>query len=73
MRAAVLHEIGQDKLEVLDDVEAVGFGPGKVKLRIRATGLCHSDVSAMSGVLPQPAPSSRATRAPVRSSTSATA
>ncbi|MEU9999836.1 Zn-dependent alcohol dehydrogenase [Streptomyces sp. NPDC048370] len=56
MRAAVLHEIGQDKLEVLDDVEAVGFGPGKVKIRVRATGLCHSDVSAMSGVLPQPAP-----------------
>ncbi|MFJ1612284.1 MULTISPECIES: Zn-dependent alcohol dehydrogenase [unclassified Streptomyces] len=56
MRAAVLHEIGQGKLEVLDDVETVGFGPGKVKLRIRATGLCHSDVSAMNGVLPQPAP-----------------
>ncbi|MEU6661341.1 Zn-dependent alcohol dehydrogenase [Streptomyces sp. NPDC046821] len=56
MRAAVLHEIGQDKLEVLDDVEAVGFGPGKVRIRIRATGLCHSDVSAMNGVLPQPAP-----------------
>ncbi|MGW5732272.1 MULTISPECIES: Zn-dependent alcohol dehydrogenase [Streptomyces] len=56
MRAAVLHEIGQDKLEVLDDVETVGFGPGKVKIRIRATGLCHSDVSAMNGVLPQPAP-----------------
>ncbi|MFE6853180.1 Zn-dependent alcohol dehydrogenase [Streptomyces sp. NPDC057674] len=56
MRAAVLHEIGQDKLEVVDDVEAVGFGPGKVKIRVRATGLCHSDVSAMSGVLPQPAP-----------------
>ncbi|MFF8611959.1 Zn-dependent alcohol dehydrogenase [Streptomyces sp. NPDC015350] len=56
MRAALLHEIGQDKLEVFDDVEAVGFGPGKVRLRIRATGLCHSDVSAMSGVLPQPAP-----------------
>jgi S-(hydroxymethyl)glutathione dehydrogenase / alcohol dehydrogenase len=56
MRAAVLHEIGQDKLEVLDDLEAVGFGPGKVKIRVRATGLCHSDVSAMNGVLPQPAP-----------------
>ncbi|MEU2797294.1 MULTISPECIES: Zn-dependent alcohol dehydrogenase [unclassified Streptomyces] len=56
MRAAVLHETGQEKLEVLDDVEAVGFGLGKVRLRIRATGLCHSDVSAMSGVLPQPAP-----------------
>ncbi|GHH34006.1 alcohol dehydrogenase catalytic domain-containing protein [Streptomyces candidus] len=56
MRAAVLHETGQDKLEVHDDVEAVGFGPGKVRIRLRATGLCHSDVSAMSGVLPQPAP-----------------
>ncbi|MGV9247068.1 Zn-dependent alcohol dehydrogenase [Streptomyces sp. NPDC003710] len=56
MRAAVLHEIGQDKLEVLDDVEAAGFGPGKVRIRLRATGLCHSDLSAMNGVLPQPAP-----------------
>ncbi|MFI6943039.1 Zn-dependent alcohol dehydrogenase [Streptomyces sp. NPDC050418] len=56
MRAAVLHEIGQDKLEVLDDFETTGFGPGKVKIRMRATGLCHSDLSAMSGVLPQPGP-----------------
>ncbi|MGD6745786.1 Zn-dependent alcohol dehydrogenase [Streptomyces sp. BH106] len=56
MRAAVLQEIGQDKLEVFDDVETVGFGPGKVRVRLRATGLCHSDVSAMNGVLPQPAP-----------------
>lgn len=56
MRAAVLHETGQDKLEVHDDVEAVGFGPGRVRLRMRAAGLCHSDLSAMSGVLPQPAP-----------------
>lgn len=64
MRAALQSEIGQDKLEVVDDMEAVGFGPGKVKIRIKATGLCHSDLSAMSGVLPQPAPSSRATRAP---------
>ena len=56
MRAAVLHEIGQEKLEVLDDVEAVGFGPGRVRIRVRATGLCHSDLSAMAGVLPQPAP-----------------
>ncbi|MEU2558255.1 Zn-dependent alcohol dehydrogenase [Streptomyces longispororuber] len=56
MRAAVLHETGQDKLDVLDDVEAVGFGPGRVRIRVRASGLCHSDVSAMNGVLPQPAP-----------------
>ncbi|MFI9718540.1 Zn-dependent alcohol dehydrogenase [Streptomyces sp. NPDC052396] len=56
MRAAVQHEKGQDKLEVVDDIEAVGFGPGKVRVRMRAAGLCHSDLSAMSGVLPQPAP-----------------
>ncbi|MFD4246597.1 Zn-dependent alcohol dehydrogenase [Streptomyces sp. NPDC058525] len=56
MRAALQSEIGQDKLEVVDDMEAVGLGSGKVKIRIKATGLCHSDLSAMSGVLPQPAP-----------------
>ncbi|MEV5238280.1 Zn-dependent alcohol dehydrogenase [Streptomyces cinnamoneus] len=56
MRAAVQQKTGQDLLDVLDDVEAVGFGPGKVRLRVRAAGLCHSDLSAMSGVLPQPAP-----------------
>ncbi|MEU5423107.1 Zn-dependent alcohol dehydrogenase [Streptomyces sp. NPDC001407] len=56
MRAAVLHQTGQDKLDVLDSVEPTGFGPGKVRIRMRATGLCHSDLSAMSGVLPQPAP-----------------
>ncbi|MGK5632550.1 Zn-dependent alcohol dehydrogenase [Streptomyces sp. URMC 123] len=56
MRAAVQHQTGQDKLEVVDDIEPVGFGPGKVRLRVRVAGLCHSDLSAMSGVLPQPAP-----------------
>ncbi|KUJ37241.1 Zn-dependent alcohol dehydrogenase [Streptomyces albus subsp. albus] len=56
MRAAVLHETGQSRLDVLDGIEPVGLGPGKVRLRMRATGLCHSDVSAMTGVLPQPAP-----------------
>lgn len=56
MRAALQSEIGQDKLEVVDDMEAVGLAPGKVKIRIKATGLCHSDLSAMSGILPQPAP-----------------
>ena len=56
MRAAVLHETGQEKLEVVDGIEAKGFGPGKVRIRLRATGLCHSDLSAMSGVLPQPTP-----------------
>ncbi|MFI5617488.1 Zn-dependent alcohol dehydrogenase [Streptomyces sp. NPDC051567] len=56
MRAALQSLIGQDKLDIVDDMEAVGPGPGRVRVRIRATGLCHSDLSAMSGVLPQPAP-----------------
>ncbi|MGW1072614.1 Zn-dependent alcohol dehydrogenase [Streptomyces sp. NPDC002537] len=56
MRAAVLRETGQDKLEVLDGVETAEATPGKVRIRLRAAGVCHSDLSAMSGVLPQPAP-----------------
>ncbi|MEU9126529.1 alcohol dehydrogenase catalytic domain-containing protein [Kitasatospora sp. NPDC048540] len=56
MRAAILHKTGQDELEVREDVEAVGFGPGKVRVRLRATSLCHSDLSAMAGIMPQPAP-----------------
>jgi S-(hydroxymethyl)glutathione dehydrogenase / alcohol dehydrogenase len=56
MRAAVLHETGQEKLEVHDGVTLPEVGPGKVKVRLRAASLCHSDLSAMSGVLPQPAP-----------------
>ncbi|GLW72406.1 alcohol dehydrogenase [Kitasatospora phosalacinea] len=56
MRAAILQQTGQDALDVRDDVEAVGFGPGRVRVRVRAASLCHSDLSAMAGVLPQPAP-----------------
>ena len=56
MRAAVLHETGQEKLEVHEGVTVPDVGPGKVRVRMRAASLCHSDLSAMSGVLPQPAP-----------------
>ncbi|MBF9073072.1 Zn-dependent alcohol dehydrogenase [Streptacidiphilus fuscans] len=56
MRAAVLHETGQEKLEVHDGVDVPATGPGKVRVRMKAASLCHSDLSAMSGVLPQPAP-----------------
>src|SRR5882762_4631085 len=55
MRAAVLKETGGDKLEVRD-VKVVSPGPGEVRIRIRAAGICHSDLSAMSGILMQPAP-----------------
>ncbi|CAN5637461.1 S-(hydroxymethyl)glutathione dehydrogenase/class III alcohol dehydrogenase [soil metagenome] len=56
MRAALLHQTGDEELEVVDDVETVGPGPGEVKLKIEATGVCHSDLSGMRGIIPQPAP-----------------
>ncbi len=56
MRAAVLNEVGDTTLEVADDVEVVGPGPGEVRLKIHAAGLCHSDLSAMNGTIPQPVP-----------------
>jgi S-(hydroxymethyl)glutathione dehydrogenase/alcohol dehydrogenase len=56
MRAAVLRNTGDDKLEVRDDVGLIDVGPGQVKVDIQATGVCHSDLSAMTGVIPQPAP-----------------
>ena len=56
VRAAVFHEVGQDKLDLRDDMEVVGPGPGQVRVRIRATGVCHSDLSAVNGTIPQPPP-----------------
>ncbi|NUR58727.1 MAG: Zn-dependent alcohol dehydrogenase [Catenulispora sp.] len=56
MRAAILFETGSQTLTVRDDVTVDEPGPGQVRIRIRATGVCHSDLSAMTGVLPQPVP-----------------
>jgi S-(hydroxymethyl)glutathione dehydrogenase/alcohol dehydrogenase len=56
MRAAVLRNTGDEKLEIHDDVELGPVGPGEVKVKIHATGVCHSDVSGMNGTIPQPAP-----------------
>lgn len=56
MRAAVLHAIGDDKLDLRDDVTVLGPGPGEVRIRVRAAGVCHSDLSARDGALPQPVP-----------------
>ncbi|MEV6195457.1 alcohol dehydrogenase catalytic domain-containing protein [Streptomyces sp. NPDC051920] len=55
MRAAVLREFGAP-LDVVDHLETVATGAGQVKVRIRATGLCHSDLSAMNGLLGLPSP-----------------
>ena len=55
VRAAVLRNTGDDKLDVVD-VGLAPTGPRQVRVRIRATGVCHSDLSAMNGLIPQPAP-----------------
>ncbi|GHE44214.1 alcohol dehydrogenase [Streptosporangium violaceochromogenes] len=56
MRGALLHAVGDDKLDIRDDLTPVPVGPGDVRVKIRATGVCHSDLSAISGVLPMPLP-----------------
>jgi S-(hydroxymethyl)glutathione dehydrogenase/alcohol dehydrogenase len=52
VKAAVLHEVGADALDVRDDVESTPVTDGKVRVRIKATGVCHSDLSAMNGTIP---------------------
>ena len=54
VRAAVLTESGA-ALRVAD-IELPDPGPGQVRVRIAATGVCHSDLSLARGVLRQPTP-----------------
>ncbi len=56
MRAALLHAVGDDRLDIRDDVTLTPVGPTDVRVRIRATGVCHTDLSVISGVLPMPLP-----------------
>jgi S-(hydroxymethyl)glutathione dehydrogenase / alcohol dehydrogenase len=56
MKAAVLHNVGDEKLDVRDDVTTTPVGAGKVRIRIKATGVCHSDLSAMNGTIPVAVP-----------------
>jgi S-(hydroxymethyl)glutathione dehydrogenase/alcohol dehydrogenase len=56
MRGAVLRQTGDEGLDVVDNLEIADPGPGQVKIKIEATGVCHSDLSGMNGTIPQPAP-----------------
>jgi S-(hydroxymethyl)glutathione dehydrogenase/alcohol dehydrogenase len=56
MRAAVLEQTGGETLEIWNDVETLAVGPTDVKVDIKATGVCHSDLHAMNGDLPQGVP-----------------
>lgn len=54
MRAAILRGVGE-ALEVRE-VELTGPGPGEVRVRIAATGVCRSDLSLQDATLPHPFP-----------------
>ena len=53
--AAILFE-PNGALEVRDDVEVAEPGPGEVRVRTGASGVCHSDLSVVNGTLPLPTP-----------------
>ena len=55
MRAAVLFEENKP-LEVVE-VDLADPGPGEVRVRLAATGLCASDWHTMTGAIPSPTPS----------------
>jgi S-(hydroxymethyl)glutathione dehydrogenase / alcohol dehydrogenase len=55
MRGAVLPGLEQP-IEVRDDVEVAGPGAGEVRIRVIASGVCHSDLSVQDGTLPNPVP-----------------
>jgi S-(hydroxymethyl)glutathione dehydrogenase/alcohol dehydrogenase len=51
MRAAVLRNIGDDKLDVVDGLGLGPVGPTEVRVRIHATGVCHSDLHGIEGTI----------------------
>ncbi|GIU84132.1 MAG: alcohol dehydrogenase [Acidimicrobiales bacterium] len=55
MRAAIVTAPGQP-VEIREDVEIGEPGPGEVKIRMVASGVCHSDLSVQNGTLPLPMP-----------------
>lgn len=55
MKAAVLTGVGTP-LEIRDDVEIAAPGPGEVRVRVEASGVCHSDLSVQNGTIPLPTP-----------------
>jgi alcohol dehydrogenase len=62
MKAAILNEMGRarpyanSKPLVVEDVDLAPPGPGELLIKIKATGLCHSDLSVVNGDRPRPMP-----------------
>ncbi len=61
-RAAVLHTVGaplpyaQSRPLRIEEIEVAPPGPGEVLVRVRAAGLCHSDLSVINGDRLRPLP-----------------
>jgi len=61
-RAAVIHEMqkprpyARSKPLVIETLDLDPPGPGEVLIRIRAAGLCHSDLSTINGDRPRQMP-----------------
>lgn len=53
MKAVVVNELNR---VVVEDVELGPPGPGEVKVRMAAAGVCHSDLSVINGTIPHPLP-----------------
>jgi S-(hydroxymethyl)glutathione dehydrogenase/alcohol dehydrogenase len=51
MKAAVLTALNKD-LEIRDDVGLAELKPGEVQIKLVASGVCHSDLSAQNGTIP---------------------
>jgi Zn-dependent alcohol dehydrogenase len=56
VRAAVIQGSGVKEVELRDDATTVGPDPAEVKVKIKATGVCHSDLSILNGTLPNSYP-----------------
>jgi alcohol dehydrogenase len=62
VRAAILNEVGAKRPYAasrpltVDEVELAPPGPGEIRVRIAAAGLCHSDLSVINGDRPRPVP-----------------
>ncbi len=54
MRAAIL--TGYNQPLVVEEVEPVALEPGYVRVRVDASGVCHSDLSVVKGGVPMPPP-----------------
>ncbi|MGW0808509.1 Zn-dependent alcohol dehydrogenase [Nonomuraea sp. NPDC002799] len=55
MRGVILREVGKP-VEVSDELAVRRPGPGEIRVRLRAAGVCHSDLSMCDGTLPAKLP-----------------